>query len=166
MNTVICSCNYWAARDEAVTWRWLWRFTVLLFFVDHSFDGGGSCGSSTYYRETSPHNETMNAAKRARRRRRRVFIHTRARKISCRAQPTLTLSNWRSETISPFGSRYTSKSFSFSSSAGVWRCDAVLQLKLSPPFFIFNFLPSTQCDQKKLPNVYKGCPKIISQEKW
>ena len=23
-----------------------------------------------------------------------------------------------------------------------------------------------QCDQKKLPNVYKSCPKIISLEKW
>ena len=23
-----------------------------------------------------------------------------------------------------------------------------------------------QCDQKKSPNVYKSCPKLISQEKW
>ena len=26
--------------------------------------------------------------------------------------------------------------------------------------------PRNQCDQKKLSNVYKSCPKMISQEKW
>ena len=23
-----------------------------------------------------------------------------------------------------------------------------------------------QCDQKKVPNIYQSCPKMISQEKW
>ena len=33
-------------------------------------------------------------------------------------------------------------------------------------FLIFLFLHFAQCDQKKSPNVYKSCPKMISLQKW
>ena len=34
------------------------------------------------------------------------------------------------------------------------------------PWMIKSYLCTYQCDQKKSPNVYKSCPKVISQEKW
>ena len=32
--------------------------------------------------------------------------------------------------------------------------------------FYYYYYTSKQCDQKKSPNVYKSCPKMILQEKW
>ena len=33
-------------------------------------------------------------------------------------------------------------------------------------FPLLSWCSANQCDQKKLPNVYKSCPKMISLEKW
>ena len=40
-----------------------------------------------------------------------------------------------------------------------------LQLYSKSMFFI-KIVDSCQCDQKKSPNVYKSCQKLISLEKW
>ena len=41
------------------------------------------------------------------------------------------------------------------------KCKVVLK-----PFLLFHSVCCMQCDQKKSPNVYKSCAKMISQEKW